>query len=530
MPNALIYHDYGSSFWTNTGIRARVDVDRIAYLESYLSYFKCAWAVEEPSYIDRDYHADFAEFYSTMAVELPSTCRRFHLFSRKNGTLESVGEEIVKQAAAGTDGALEKLQDGYLGYLVIRPQGVPAFGRTVLKCYPDDDKPRVFGTRQKYSAHFAGIELWVESIPWQEQDGGVSACASVALWSLFQSVAPREGIHLPTTADVTKATTRFSMPNGRAIPPGLELGQMCLGIRELGLAPIVLVGERKYGINNQNAFSLELFREYSAMLLEARLPFVVGMPLEVEDPTQPNAPPKQSGHAITVVGYQKAVGLANAADDVAGFMQATMPVVYIHDDNFGPGMRHEILEIHDSQESKKKNGARPAVAGILPKKEGKDAKSERKAPLVPEVLIAAVPERLRLSPEGLLIWGTKLRRWSAEQLSSQKIEVFREVAYVRQTDYFQKWLSSEKGVPSDQVGQARYDFQAGQPLPRFLGVVRLRTRHFLLGDLIFDTTASPHTPRICATLEIGQLAQRFVTALQSQLRQLFFKCHRVPLS
>src|ERR1700759_479007 len=148
----------------------RIDNDDNAaqaqYLRCYLHDLGASSVVIEPNYFDRDYLSEFATFYATSSAGYSNICQRVHYFSIDV-------DPILFRAAVSEDAvALQKLQDAYLGHIVLRPIPGARLGRTVLRVYPDDKgevsgTPRIMSPRRWYEAHVAGITLRVAGLAWQ---------------------------------------------------------------------------------------------------------------------------------------------------------------------------------------------------------------------------------------------------------------------------------------------------------------------------------------------------------------------------
>lgn len=127
----------------------------VEYLRCYLADLGAATIIEEPSYFDRDYLAEFSAFYSTSSRGYSNSCRRLHLFS--------IGVDSAHAhfhaALAGETPALVELQRHYLGFVVIRPIHATPLGRTVLRWYPETrpEIPRVTRPAREYEVHLAGL-------------------------------------------------------------------------------------------------------------------------------------------------------------------------------------------------------------------------------------------------------------------------------------------------------------------------------------------------------------------------------------
>ncbi len=65
------------------------------------------------------------------------------------------------------------LQDGYLGFIVVKPLPRTIIGRTCLKTYDSKGGTRHFPIVRRYPVHLFGIPLRVETLAFQEQDQAV---------------------------------------------------------------------------------------------------------------------------------------------------------------------------------------------------------------------------------------------------------------------------------------------------------------------------------------------------------------------
>ena len=171
---------------------------QVRYLRGYLADLNAQVVLEEPDYFDRDYLAEYSAFYAKSTMPYGNRCRRLHFFS----TSELNRRRL--RAAAGSDGRSRWLmRKHYLGFIVVRPLGASPLGRTVLRWYPDDGQdrpPRIVEPSRNYLTHVAGVELKVRGLAWQQQDAGVGACATVALWSALHSSAFDDHHAVPVAA------------------------------------------------------------------------------------------------------------------------------------------------------------------------------------------------------------------------------------------------------------------------------------------------------------------------------------------
>lgn len=305
--------------------------EQLNYLGDYLNELHCLTIVVETHYIDRDYVSDVSLFYSRSLRSYPNYCQRLHFFDAKFD--HARWKEIVVARGASREASASFLRNAYLGFAVVRPlPGVPV-GRTVLKTYTakpaNPNHRRFFGAVREYIAHLAGFELPVRGLAFQQQDQGVSACATTALWSALHRVAPMESLPVPTPAEITEAAARYFLPGGRSLPSeGLTVHQICEATRAAGLAPMLIEG-KSLGLDRAQLF---------AYICSGFAPVLAIQPVGAPE-----------GHAICAVGL-KLGDVEPQADPSVHFRDASTAVVglYVHDDRLGPYARAE-LAAHTTQ-------------------------------------------------------------------------------------------------------------------------------------------------------------------------------------
>ena len=173
---------------------------RAQYLFGYLKDLGAQSILIERDYTDGDYLEDFAAYYVRCFQKYEKRCSRLHFFGSK------LSEEDIVALAQGTaaEAKIEELKLSYLGFVVARPLPNAIVGRTLLRTYPPDNGRRHYTVVRRYVANVLGLEFMVESLPFQEQDTVLAACATVALWSAFQKTSELFGTPAPRPATITR--------------------------------------------------------------------------------------------------------------------------------------------------------------------------------------------------------------------------------------------------------------------------------------------------------------------------------------
>lgn len=214
-------------------------------------------------------------------------CARLHFFR------SSFDRALISKAIGGDGAAVDTLRTSYLGFIVVKPLPSTVIGRTCLVTYGNVGRDRAFPTTRTYKVHIFGIELSVKSLPFQEQDTDVAACATSALWSVFNATGHLFQHHIPSPAEITKAAAASQRLVNRTLPAGdgLTAAQMADAIRSVGLEPLYI-----------RVKNLELLLISVSAYLRAKIPcLLIGAILECL-PTSPT--PRQLGrHAIALAGF-----------------------------------------------------------------------------------------------------------------------------------------------------------------------------------------------------------------------------------
>jgi hypothetical protein len=143
-------------------------------LIEYLKYLKCTSVIIEDNYIDFDYLSEFSEFYSKSFKEYQSKCCRLHFFS---------GDCLVPiDLFASYPEKGNRLQENYLGFIIVRPLERAKIGRTVLRTPLNEGETSFSLCKSYFPVNLVGHELRILGLPFLQQEAKVSVCATAALW------------------------------------------------------------------------------------------------------------------------------------------------------------------------------------------------------------------------------------------------------------------------------------------------------------------------------------------------------------
>jgi hypothetical protein len=417
----------------------------------------CQSVVVEDAYVDKDFMEDYSVFYSRSLVQHGNICRRVHFFRRPIDEVQSEIEralfEISAERPPGDAVAVYSevcrrvSAELYLGFSTIKPlRGAPV-GRTVLGVSYDAPKgARVeYPSTRRYQASFAGLTWSIEGLAFQQQDVGVSACATTALWCALQKLREREEIGNPTPAQITGLATLGRLPFGRPMPSeGLSIDQMCQSLQALSVAP---------SLTRVEASAPEHAR--SCLLAAVRSGTAPILILER----------KQLRHAVTVVGveFEEEAELF-PIEDIMCEPATAMRAVCVHDDRVGPYTWADLT------------GTKVRLR--LPT--GHEEWS------ITHVL-TPVHAKIRLSFPALRELALEVITSIAADPSIQPVRPITSSIFVQRSDAYLKGLYLAGGIARAQKAVL---LAGGVALPRYVAIVRVSSEQIGELDVVFDSTST----------------------------------------
>lgn len=410
------------------------DSNVVKYLDGYLNLFcretdhLARTIVVETNYVDRDFMREYSGFHSTNYINIPKKTTRLHFFCT-DFTQAKFESWLVATEKQHRSRNLQLLQSKYLGFCVIRPLIKGYVGRTCLRTYPTEkhgsrrgesisqrtkalSEQRYYPVVTTYSVDLFGLPLTVESVAFQEQDGVVGTCATVALYSLLSGCRRRFDILSPSPLEITKLANRLSygvsdfMAYGsivKSLPStGLSIEQMVHVMTENGLAPIT------YSTGNtvtHRGFALAMLYAY----LSAGLPVLVFAKLvDSKSKTQACVNDSTHAHAFVITGFslapQPVPSVYSHDTQGACMLGHQINKVYVHDDQIGPFAKFRTVCLPDNSylafypDAISILSEDGGVESISPYGEDIDDTDDKNQKLaVPVSLLIPVGEKLRLS-------------------------------------------------------------------------------------------------------------------------------------
>ncbi len=266
-----------------------------------------SYVLEDP-YIDRDYSADYAQFYARTFRTHERHCKRVHFFARD-------ASPMLRRPLSTTqlNRLAEFAQETYLGFCVVRPLATAPIGRTVLLARAGNgfDMEATVTCRADFDAHLFGTRMRVTGTSFLQQDTRVGACAQVAIWAGMRHMHARHGYNWVSVADITRFARPPSVTEAVSLPNAsdrLSSDAMVRAIAEAGYQPLVLPR-----LDIANAI---------LPYVESGIPVILGLDIG-----------GIVGHAVTVVGrvFAKQQAPTQRAIDY-------VPAFIVHDDQSGPYM------------------------------------------------------------------------------------------------------------------------------------------------------------------------------------------------
>ena len=387
--------------------------------------------VIEKGYVDADYRDTYFNFFSRKFAQYPSKTIRVNFFTEK------ISPRMLFK--------LDRYQDGYIGFIVLRPNRVTSIGRTIL----DPGKLSFVSGHictAEYPVHILGAELKAKGFPYMSQDTDVTVCAHAACWMIFRYFSQRYSRYAEKWPyEVSQLTKDVS--TGRLVPSkGLTAYQVTEMFANFGFSPEIYIrGQHK-----------TLFDNLLYMYVESGLPVVAAL--------------SRHAHAITIIGhvsnYNGALIKTPAPSDayLSGFIA--------NDDNFLP--YHAI----------RKQDPIPS-GGYWSRFKAEDI----------DTFIVPLYEKIHLSAEHVVTLSREILTDDVLGLNARS-KLLKYDNVVTRT-FLTSSKSFKKMRRGDSLPFGIANVYCEMAMPKFIWVCEISTpalfkEGMIAGEILFDATANPH--------------------------------------
>jgi hypothetical protein len=344
----------------------------------------------------------------------------------------------------------------------------------------------------------------VKGLAWQQQDTAVSACATIALWTMLHSSAFDDHHAIPTTADITRYAHRSFSFGRRTFPSkGLNIMQTCEAITESGLEPVICQGDIEKQ-DNVVGFSRARFCSVTASLIRSGYPVLLTGKLE-----------RHGHHAICAVGFRECAPPIPRPRQVE-LQDQGVSYFYVHDDNIGPNVR---LKVHENRSTRAVELIPSATDTGRSVSQGDDPVASYPK-FSPNYIIAAVHSDLRTHPDAIHYAGLKTAKILCNSLNRGRLRMG--LTMSSRLIKLHKYVGEELGQMLDGnptlLAKIRFALcESVPPMSLHIGVVRIGWGPVPLLDILYDTTDSDRNIYSFGHVAYDPVISEIVSALMDQI-------------
>ncbi|MBD3390891.1 MAG: hypothetical protein GF410_02635 [Chitinivibrionales bacterium] len=206
----------------------------------------------------------------------------------------------------------------------MRDTKVNTIGRSYLRPEVLQHRPSGYFTLEKCPVNLRGVELVIKAFPWMQQDGNLSRCAHVALWSTVRYYSEKYPFYAQKTlfeiSDLLQSNVRKSPSSGMTI---MQIAQV---LRDCNFYPDLYF---------KDLHSPQEFHRLLYTVVESGIPYVAAL-----------QKPGREGHAVAILGHGKVSSAAETFADRTGIVDSWELVDFLiaSDDNHIPYTRIERCE------------------------------------------------------------------------------------------------------------------------------------------------------------------------------------------
>ena len=477
---------------------------QIEYFVSYCNDIGVKTIVVEQDYIDMGFLEDYTGYYVRCFADYRSKCTRLHFFNfnftgrQFSNCLLGKGHKLK---------ALMKQTGSYLGFIVIKPLPRTIIGRTCLQAYKEENR-RYFVTRD-YKVNLYGIELVVEkTLAFQEQDHAVSACATSALWSTFQSTSRIFDHRIPSPVEITKEALQRFPTAERGLPnSGLTDMQIANGIRSVGLDPVPFSID-----HSRKEETIAIIQDITYAYLKCNIPILLGFEFK-ELPQSPC-------HAVAVTGFNLDLSkpLIPRGDTSFLLRSSRIDKIFVHDDGVGPFAR---MDLDPTDESRTTEGNHHKFSDAYLSSEWPDKDDEtKKLYASPICMLVSVYHKIRIPYISALDSVISFDAW-IDELAKKEFKLFSEKlewdVYLTTVNRLKSEIEQSQLIS----GAYKKSFLL-EPMPRFIWRATAYEKNQPVLDLLFDATDIDQGSFLTRTIEYDYGLQ-YSHVIREAAKKLEFK-------
>ena len=285
----------------------------------------CKVMVAEEEYVDKDFLDEYAAFYCKGFASPAPRCVRLHFFATEKISTEELFD-------------LERYDENYLGYTIVRPIEAFITGRTIIQRRFRDGSRHFILSTAEFESNLSGSKLRVTGMPFMQQDNNVGVCAQAALWMVLLYCHRRHGLSRWLPSGITECATRYLSHGWPKV--GLSPEQLVEVLRSAGLNPLV--------IETPDTFSARDKAKLIYNYVESEIPVILFLRVV------------GGLHAVVAIGHTFDHRLSGICEHHFAHNIDWIRNFYIHDDSRGPYQLMPVLHSPSGPYSVEKN-----VVGVL---------------------------------------------------------------------------------------------------------------------------------------------------------------------
>lgn len=455
---------------------------QIKYLYRYLSDFGAKTILLEPDYVDRDFLEDYSRYYVKCFNQYGDRCARLHFFSK-----EINHPEFQSHLRNYSEVEHQKLQDAYIGFIVVKPLPKTFIGKSCLRLYKTfDDSDYKKALSHRYKVNLFGLNLHVDTVAFQEQDKVVSACATTSIWTALQALDKNDLRNVPSSSEITLSAINHVVDSHNSFPNnGLTNKQI---LRSLDIQKL---RNHKFNIDTSSAESDNFFNIVKSYL-NSDLPIILGVDVYWKE-EHSQLISEGRGHAVTILGYKEL---------------KDSNYLYIHDDRIGPFARMRIVtnpkEITPIIEGK---ADAPIEWGlILEEKDEEGNWQDADQALIPDSLIIPNYKKIRIPSEYIAN--------TCNSVIDEYIYYYKEVGNSYPVVTYDIELISSAIYKSNLIKTLEVVNKEAilcKPLAKYIWSAKFKNEGQPLFDILFDSTEIPQGDAIAGISIYQQIGFDIIT-------------------